>query len=368
MNTGSKIPANPLSNFPVTETTDDSKNFSFSRSETQSNNITSSMTEPVHDDKNFSSAHSETPLDTFTLTSEFKPTAEIDAKKISPVQAVFDREKIVKAINAMGLSTYKVRSERINNYLKSLFQMAHFLTRSLLSQSAFDDVLDDVATFIGNYIDKLKASGEYNTLYQQAKEFKLSAQVFDAFGESVTQIISQDLFVTTDTDIERQFRQAEVVLKNEGVSNRYLQNILDAGDDLEDGKINVILFVANHDCLVNLERFAKTTFHELCDKFRRKIITLPIALKNEYNTIVWNGDEVSKYNFSLPATISMPHDANGKEYSDHLFVDETKGTATIKLDGWEEGVLKEEQCRKDFVCWLRNRQRATWSLGTVDNI
>lgn len=358
-----KIPANPLSNFPVTETTDDSKNFSFSRSETQSNNITSSMTEPVHDDKNFSSAHSETPLDTFTLTSEFKPTAEIDAKKISPVQAVFDREKIVKAINAMGLSTYKVRSERINDYLKSLFQMAHFLTRSLLSQSAFDDVLDDVATFIGNYIDKLKASGEYNTLYQQAKEFKLSAQVFDAFGESVTQIISQDLFVTTDTDIERQFRQAEAVLKNEGVSNRYLQNILDAGDDIENGKINVILFVANHDCLVNLERFAKTTFHELCDKFRRKIIILPIALKNEYNTIVWNGDEVSKYNFSLPATISMPHDANGKEYSDHLFVDETKGTATIKLDGWEEGVLKEEQCRKDFVCWLRNRQRATWSLA-----
>ena len=151
-------------------------------------------------------------------------------------------------------------------------------------------------------------------------------------------------------------------MKNEGVSNRYLQKILDAGDDIEDGKIDVILFVANHDCLVNLERFAKTKFHDLCDKFRRKTVTLPPNLANEYNSIVWNGDAVSKYNFSLPATISMPHDANGKEYSDHLFVDEATGKATIKLDGWEESVLREEQQRKDFICWLRNTPRKSWAL------
>ena len=169
--------------------------------------------------------------------------------------------------------------------------------------------------------------------------------------------------MTTDTDIERQLRQAEAVLKNEGVSNRYLQKILDAGDDIEDGKIDVILFVANHDCLVNLERFAKTEFHNLRDRFRRKTVNLPHNLTNEYNSIVRNGDAVSKYNFFLPTTISMPHDVNGKKYSDHLFVDETTGTATIKLDGWEEGVLREEQQRKDFVCWLRNRQRAPWSLA-----
>ena len=47
--------------------------------------------------------------------------------------------------------------------------MAHFPTLSLLSQSAFDDVLDDVAVFISNYIDELKATGEYDALYRQAK-------------------------------------------------------------------------------------------------------------------------------------------------------------------------------------------------------
>ena len=326
-----KIPARSLGNFPAAESTP----------------------ETFHDD-------------IFTLALEgntIKSTTETDVKKISPVQDVFDREKIVKAINAMGLSTYEVRNERINDYLKSLFQITHFLTRSLLSQSAFDDVLDYVAAFIGDYIGELKRAGKYDALYRQAKEFKLSAQVFDAFGENVTQILSQDLFVTTDTDIERQFRQAEAVLKNEGASNRYLQKILNAGNDIEDGKIDVILFVANPDCLINLERFAKTKFHDLCDRFRLKTLTLSIALQNEYKTIVRNGDAVSKYNFSLPATISMPHDANGKEYSDHLFVNEAKGTAKIKLDGWEEGVLKEEQRRKNFVCWLRNHPRASWSLA-----
>ena len=361
-----KIPAKSLDNFRAVRVTDDNKNFPFTRSEPTPDNLTSSTPETFHDEEYFSPAHSEAPTDDFVLTSEnteTKPTVETDTKNISPVQVVFDREKIVKAINDMGLSTYEVRSERINDYLKSLFQMAHFLTRSTLSQSAFDNVLDDVAAFISNYIDELKASGEYDALYRQAKEFKLSAQVFDAFGDNVTQIISQDLFVTTDTDIERQFRQAEAVLKNAGVSNRYLQKILEAGDDIEDGKIDVILFVANHDCLINLERFAKTKFHDLCDRFRRKTVTLSPNLTNEYKTIVRNGDAVSKYNFSLPATISMPHDANGKEYSDHLFIDEATGTATIKLDGWEEGILREEQKRKDFVCWLRNRQRASWSLA-----
>lgn len=361
-----KIPARSLGNFPTVKATGDNKNFPSTPSETQPDNLTPSTPETFHDEENFSAAHSETPTDNFALTSEStetKPTAETSAKKISPVQDAFEREKIVKAINAMGLLTYEVRSERINDYLKSLFQMAHLLMRSLLSQSAFDDVLDDVAAFIGNYIDELKATGEYDALYRQAKEFRLSAQVFDAFGDNVTQIISQDLFVTTNTDIERQFRQAEAVLKNEGVSNRYLQKILDAGDDIEDGKIDVILFVANHDCLVNLERFAKTKFHELCDRFRRKTVTLSPDSANEYKKIVRNGDEVSKYNFLLPATISIPHELEGKEYSDHLFVDEETGTATIKLNGWEESVLKEEQRREDFVCWLRNRQRASWSLA-----
>lgn len=34
----------------------------------------------------------------------------------------------------------------------------------------------------------------------------------------------------------------------------------------------------------------------------------------------------------------------------------------MKLNGWEEGVIAEEEKNPDFVCWLRNPSRKSWSL------
>ena len=45
-----------------------------------------------------------------------------------------------------------------------------------------------------------------------------------------------------------------------------------------------------------------------------------------------------------------------------MFADKRTGTARIKLNGWEEGVLHEEQQQNDFVCWLRNSPRASWAM------
>ena len=38
------------------------------------------------------------------------------------------------------------------------------------------------------------------------------------------------------------------------------------------------------------------------------------------------------------------------------------GVAKIKLNGWEQAVLAEEQKREDYVCWLRNPSRQAWAL------
>lgn len=321
-------------------------------------NFTQSTAESINRDKNFSAVNSAT-TENFTLTSE---DVKNPAKNFQPAQVAFDREEIVKAVNALGLSTYKIASTRINNYLQSFLQMANFLMRSNLSREAFDNALDDVTNFIRHYIDGLKAVGKYDALNRQAREFKLSAQIFDAFGEGVNQAVSQNLFVTTDTDIERQFLQAEKSLKGAGVAYRYLTNFFPP-NDVDDGKIDVILFVNNADNLIKLERFAEENFHALKDEFRPKIINLPPATRNEYDKIVSEGDKVSTHNFELPTTILSPHDADGKNYSDHLFVDATTGTAKIKLNGWEESVLREEQRCKNFVCWLRNCQSARWALS-----
>lgn len=80
-----------------------------------------------------------------------------------------------------------------------------------------------------------------------------------------------------------------------------------------------------------------------------------------YFEIAADSDIVSKHNFSLPGTISVRIDGDGKEYYNHLFADD-EGIAKIKLNNWEAGVLAEESKRPDFICWLRNPSKAKWSL------
>ena len=85
-------------------------------------------------------------------------------------------------------------------------------------------------------------------------------------------------------------------------------------------------------------------------------------IRREYDSIVSDGDVVSKHNFRLPETIQVPHETGGKEYRDHLFVSEVTGTAKLKLNGWEAELIETEEKRPDFVCWIRNPSRGSWAL------
>lgn len=77
--------------------------------------------------------------------------------------------------------------------------------------------------------------------------------------------------------------------------------------------------------------------------------------------IVSDGDLVSEHIFMLPETITCERSTSGRIYTNHLFADDT-GKAKIALNNWEEGVLDEEMAQPDFVCWLRNPSRKSWSL------
>ena len=281
-----------------------------------------------------------------------------------PVQQSFfdpiDREGVVKAINDSGLLSYDVRTTRISNYLESLYSLARLLSQSGKYADATDDVLEEIVRMIREYVGELKRSGEYDEMSKHIMEFQMKSQVFDAFGESVDDNIVHHFMSTTDIDIDRQFRRAETKLGNEGVGNRYGHYYYDE-EDPNAFKIDVILYASNDDCYARLLAYAQKTFHKMNDNYRRKIVSMEERFIKYYNTIVSNGDVVSKHNFRLPETISLPHDDNGKIYDDHLFVDEN-GKAQIKLNNWEEGVLHEEQAQIDYVCWLRNPPRKPWSL------
>ena len=272
----------------------------------------------------------------------------------------FDREEVMKAINDAGLLSYDVRRVRISNYLTSLYSLARLLKDCGVYAEASKNVVNDIVNMIRNHIEKLRSDGKYAELATQVMQFKLNTQIFDVFGETVDNNSVYALFSTTDTDIDRQFRLAETKLGNEGVSYEYGKKYVES-DNPNSYKIDVIIFVADSDCIAKLNEFAKDKFHQMNDDYRRYTINLAERFKKRYDSIVSDGDIVSKHNFRLPETIVAEHSTTGQPYTDHLFVDDS-GIAVIDMNGWEKGVLNEEEKRDDFVCWLRNPPRKPWSL------
>lgn len=271
-----------------------------------------------------------------------------------------DREEVIRFINEQGYLNYMVRSVRINSYLKSLLSLAGLLTQYMIYQNANDEVKNEVTDLIHNYITKLHQDGKYEDLAKKVLEFKLSIQIFDVFGEAIKNYHLNDFFATSESDIDRQLRAADTRLGGYGFQNVYGRRFFDL-ENPNSYKIDFILFAADDECMAKLSRYAESKFHELNDKYRKYVVSKTEKCRKQYSDIIADGDVVSKHNFTLPETISAKVEKGGEPYYDHLFAPEN-GPAMIKLNGWEAGVLEEERKNPDFVCWLRNPPRQSWSL------
>ena len=273
---------------------------------------------------------------------------------------MLDRESVIRFINESGFLTYVVRSVKINSYLKSLLSLAGLLTQNLIYPNANDEVKDEVTDLIRKYILGLHKDGKYDELVKQVMEFKLSIQIFDVFGEAIKNYYVNDLFATTETDLDRQLRAADAKMGGYGFPFVYGRRFLDF-DNPNAFKVDCILFAADEECMRQLNIYAEKKFHDLNDQYRKYVVSKSERCRKQYSDIIADGDVVSKHNFTLPETISAKVESGGKQYQDHLFANED-GVATIRLNSWETAVLEEEQKRPDFVCWLRNPSRQSWSL------
>ncbi len=291
------------------------------------------------------------------------PANRLDLKPAEQMSLLpeIDREEVIKFINEQGFLTYIVRFTKINSYLKSLLSLAGLLTQNMIYQNANDEVKDEVTDLMRSYIQKLYAYGKYSSLAKQVLEFKLSIQIFDPFGETINNGDLGDLLSISETDLDRQLRAADAKLGGYGFPFVYGRRFIDF-DDPNAFKVDCILFAADEESMRQLNQYAETKFHSLNDKYRKYVVSKSEKCRKQYSDIVANGDIISKHNFTLPETISAKVQTGGEVFRDHLFANED-GEARIKLNGWELGVLREEQKRQDFVCWLRNVSRQSWSLS-----
>lgn len=271
-----------------------------------------------------------------------------------------DRVGVIDHINAKGFLSYYIRKERINDYLKSLLDLADLLTHNLIYQDARKEVINDVIGMIRKYIDDLHCTGRYDGLARQVLEFRLSVQVFDPFGEAV-QNKRRDIVLMSETDIDRQARNADTRLGRYGFPNIYGGRYYN-DEDPNAHKIDCILFAADDTCMARLGEYARNKLREFSRKYRVAMANKSERCKREYRRIMADSDVVSEQLFAIPENIVIREEPDGKEYDNHLLVSETTGMAKIKLNGWEAELIEEEFRRNDFVCWLRNQSRTAWAL------
>ncbi len=272
-----------------------------------------------------------------------------------------DRVEIIDFINAKGYLTYFVRQDRINDYLKSLLDLATLLTHNVIYQDARDEVIDDIIGLIRAYIENLHRIGRYDVLAEQVLQFKLSVQVFDPFGKALEENYFNDFTLMSETDIDRQLRNADARLGRYGFPNIYGGRYYDE-ENPNAHKIDCILFAADETCRSKLGEYAKNKLREFSRKYRVAVANKSDACKKKYREIMADSAVVSEQLFAIPENISVKEDSDGIEYENHLLVAPDTGFAKIKLNGWEVALIEEESRRADFVCWLRNPSRAAWAL------
>lgn len=294
-------------------------------------------------------------------TTPIAPATDILQGKQLTITTKLDRVEIIDFINAMGYLTYFVRRDRINDYLKSLLDLATLLTHNVIHQSARDEVIDDIIGLIRAYVKELHRTGRYNALADQVLQFKLSVQVFDPFGKALQENYFSDFTLMSETDLDRQVRNADARLGRYGFPNIYGVKYYDE-KNLNAHKIDCVLFAADEDCRTKLGEYAKKKLYELARKYRLAIVSKSDACKKKYHDILADADIVSEQIFAIPENISVKEDADGIEYENHLLASPDTGIAKIKLNGWEAPLIEEESHRADFVCWLRNPARSSWAL------
>lgn len=301
---------------------------------------------PTNTDNNQQSTHS--------------PISTIQGKQLS-ITKEFDRVEIIDFINNQGYLTYFVRQDRINDYLKSLLDLATLLTHNVIYQDARNTVINDIVSLIRSYIENLHKTGQYDTLAEKVLQFKLSVQVFDPFGKVLQDNYSNDLTLMSETDLDRQVRNADARLGRYGFPNHYGMKFYDT-ENPNDHKIDCVLFAADETCRTKLGEYAKNKLYEFARKYRISIVSKSDACKRKYREIMADADIVSEQIFAIPENITVREDIDGIEYQNHLLAAPDTGIAKIKLNGWEASLIEEESHRTDFVCWLRNPSRAAWAL------
>lgn len=281
----------------------------------------------------------------------------VGASEEQELHVADDKKDVFEWLNSIQMTTYIISKYRVSNYLTSLFNLAYLAANTQgVDPEAAIRVSSQIATMIRSYIENLQAEGIYNNKVEEIKKFVLTESKMEYLKDGKLESSSELVLELTDYDIEREFARADAKLKNAG--KRYTRDYFDKAD-MTDLMIDVILFTQSEDCMSELDKYAKATFYQYKHEYRKVLSKYSENVKSKYDKCTREGEEVSDHSWMLPSTIYLP---KGEEIIEgHLFVDD-EGKASFSLNSWEQQIIKDAKKDEDFVCWLRNQDRKSWSL------
>ena len=260
--------------------------------------------------------------------------------------------------DAMGnLVTYRIDSAKKQQPIRLLMGLARALTMDGIDLRAQKNTRNAIIGKMGEKLDELKATGDFDTVAKSITGFSMGALTFNYGDTAYTYDEATNEVSVTDFDIRRHFEQAGKIL-GEGLHTEYW--IKHSDRDETDVWFEVIVLVNNTGIMEAINTYAEAAFSDLYENNKRQIAALPEARKQFYTKLISSSSQPIAMPWSLPLSVDFTVSDNSAKYDKHLFVND-EGEMETYLGNWEAGVLREELAN-GAVCWLRNLDRKPWSL------
>ncbi|QNK39956.1 DEAD/DEAH box helicase [Caproicibacter fermentans] len=255
------------------------------------------------------------------------------------------------------LVTYRVEGVRKETNLRRLDKIRAFLAVDGVNASTDRSIRQKMSQKVREELEVIKLSQNYDKLVSGVTGMNLKTLEVEIATNQIVADHAQSVSVL-NADKEAIFKTAEKRI-GDYIATQY--RVENREKDDSEAKIELIVVASNVSAMDNLEDYAGKLFDETYNENRRAIQMLRTADREKYDHLVSSGRNATPLQWRAPFSISFNCSENSAEYDRHLFINET-GNCRVTLNAWEDGVLKEEMHRADFVAWLRNLDRKNWSI------
>ena len=255
------------------------------------------------------------------------------------------------------LVTYRVEGIRKESNLKRLDKLRAYITVDGVNRTVDRDIRHKMSQKLRDELIRIQTSADYESVVSSITGMSLKTLEVELATNQVVADSAQSILVS-QTDTEVLYKKAEKTIGDYIAMHYRVEN--SPRDDLE-VKIELIVIASDVTAMDNLEQYAGVLFDETYNDNRRVIQMLRAAEREKYERLVSSGSNATPLQWRAPFSISFNCLSTSSEYEKHLFIDDN-GVCRVSLNLWEDGVIREELARPDFVTWLRNLDRKSWSV------